>query len=136
MVAGMEEDAENETKGTERLAEALQAHVWPTLHMKNSGGVGLPESLSSRPEQVEQSPHCPGPANTNALSEEGELLATGIDGEQDPGGESFEQLFAKFADMKGRWRQYVCTCCVCIGCIMQNMLSNCLMKRGKHMQKK
>jgi len=34
------------------------------------------------------------------LSEEEELLASGLDDKQDPGGESFEKLFAKFVQMK------------------------------------
>ena len=36
------------------------------------------------------------------LAEDSEdLLASGLSDEQDPGGESFEKLFAKFAQMKG-----------------------------------
>ena len=35
------------------------------------------------------------------LSEEEELLASGLSDEQDPGGESFEKLFSRFAQMKG-----------------------------------
>lgn len=35
------------------------------------------------------------------LSEEEELLASGLDDQQDPGGESFEKLFARFVQMKG-----------------------------------
>jgi len=34
------------------------------------------------------------------LSEEEELLASGLDDKQDPGGESFEKLFARFVQMK------------------------------------
>ena len=34
------------------------------------------------------------------LSEEERLIAEGLDGEKDPGGESFESLFARFAQMK------------------------------------
>ncbi len=36
------------------------------------------------------------------LSEEEMLLAEGLDGEEDLGGENFEQLFAKFSAMKGK----------------------------------
>ena len=36
------------------------------------------------------------------LSEEEQLLASGLNEEQDPGGESFENLFARFAQMKGQ----------------------------------
>ena len=35
------------------------------------------------------------------LSEEERLLAEGLDGEEESGGENFEQLFAKFSAMKG-----------------------------------
>ena len=34
------------------------------------------------------------------LSAEERLIAEGLDGEKDPGGESFENLFARFAQMK------------------------------------
>lgn len=34
-------------------------------------------------------------------SEEQKLLAEGFNEGEDPGGENFEQLFAKFAEMKG-----------------------------------
>lgn len=42
--------------------------------------------------------------NKDLLSEEERLFLKGLDGdgEKDPGGESFEELFAKFADMKGK----------------------------------
>ena len=41
------------------------------------------------------------PSSDHLLSEEEELLASGLSDEQDPGGESFEKLFSRFAQMKG-----------------------------------
>ena len=40
-------------------------------------------------------------SSDHLLSEEEELLASGLSDEQDPGGESFEKLFSRFAQMKG-----------------------------------
>ena len=39
------------------------------------------------------------------LSADQRLLAEGLDGDKDPGGESFEQLFSRFAEMKGESMQ-------------------------------
>lgn len=68
-----------EKASIDRLAEALQAHVWPELIM-----------LSSK-------------CNDSALaarSTEDMLPVEGLSTEGD-GEEHFEQLFAKFASMKG-----------------------------------
>ena len=50
------------------------------------------------------------------LSADQRLLAEGLDGDKDPGGESFEQLFSRFAEMKGESGQgMVCSvsrCCL------------------------
>ena len=40
------------------------------------------------------------PSLDNLLSEEERLIAEGLDGDKDPGGESFESLFARFSQMK------------------------------------
>lgn len=76
-----------ETTGTARLAEALQAHVWPHITMKSDSVHKAAASSQSLTKEL--------------LSEDEKLLAEGCAQEQDPGGESFEELFAKFADMKG-----------------------------------
>lgn len=84
-VAGEAEGGES--SGAARLAEALQAHVWPQMTMK-SGGVGKSaEAAQALTKQL--------------LSEDEKMLSEGLDEEKDLGGESFEELFAKFADMKG-----------------------------------
>ena len=75
------------TMGVARLAEALHAHVWPTMSMKPCGQSDI---------------HA-----TKDMSAEEQLLAVGLDAaEQDPGGESFEKMFAKFTEMKGNKFQY------------------------------
>jgi hypothetical protein len=35
------------------------------------------------------------------------LIAEGLDGEKDPGGENFENLFARFAEMKRKYKSSV-----------------------------
>lgn len=70
------EDVDSGSTGTARLAEALQAHIWPQITMKSNNGMKSNASDD---------------ANTKKLSENEKLLAE----EQD-----FEELFAKFADMK------------------------------------
>lgn len=80
-----------ENTGTVRLAEALQAHVWPQITMKSGGSVAPSHKAAT----------CPHSLTKELLSEDERLLAEGCDEEQDPGGGSFEELFAKFADMKG-----------------------------------
>ena len=127
--------------GTVRLAEALQAHIWPAMTMKGHRKSDVLEPLASRDtssdvqkplasrdtssdvqeplassntssyaqEPLASSNTSPGRPERCAdsaipsglLTEDDKLLAVGVDGENDPGGESFEQLFAKFADMKG-----------------------------------
>lgn len=80
-----------ETTGTARLAEALQAHVWPHITMKSDSVHKAAASSQSLTKEL--------------LSEDEKLLAEGCAQEQDPGGESFEELFAKFADMKAHAQQ-------------------------------
>ena len=41
-------------------------------------------------------------SSVDSLLSAEEVLASGLSDEQDPGGESFEQLFARFAQMKGQ----------------------------------
>jgi hypothetical protein len=83
---------ETEVRGTARLAEALQAHVWPDITLKCGdapvSSIPFAKTLPSPSKEL--------------ISEDDRLLSEGLDGKQDPGGESFEQLFAKFADMKGK----------------------------------
>lgn len=71
-----------EESGSVRLAEALQAHVWPHITMK-SGDLTTTAS--------------------NILLPKSEQSLSGLDS-QDPEGESFEDLFSKFAEMKGTKR--------------------------------
>ncbi len=84
----LEDDA---VSGTARLVEALEAHVWPDITMKSAGTKHAPKRLATADEK---------PA-TILLSENDKLLAEGLNGEKDEGDESFEELFAKFAEMKG-----------------------------------
>lgn len=99
------EEEEAEEGGIARLAEALQAHVWPVMTMKHNGNSHVQEQPAVVPDT---STGCSSKGASlestmsAKLSEVEETLAAGVDGEQDPGGESFEQLFAKFADMKGK----------------------------------
>lgn len=74
-----EEECES---GSVRLAEALQAHIWPHITMK-SGNLTTAAAAAS-----------------NKLLPESEQSLAGLDS-QDPEGESFEDLFSKFAEMKG-----------------------------------
>ena len=86
------ESEDREIRGTARLVEALQAHVWPDIAMKSSGGTETTQTLTK-----------------DLLSEDERLLSKGFDRGKDPEGESFEELFAKFADMKGKslWHHLV-----------------------------
>ena len=79
---------ENSGGGTARLSEALQAHVWPQMEMKYGNQNMLPTAQATS-------------LTKELLSDSEKLLAEGFDQGQDPGGASFEELFAKFADMKG-----------------------------------
>ena len=93
--------------GTARLAEALQAHMWPDISFN------LKETTAPSPETAEAPPTSPPPVVTTTTtgtaapaapcynSAEEKLLAEGLDPSKDPGGETFEQLFSRFADMKG-----------------------------------
>lgn len=77
-----DEDAETEDGGVTRLSEALQAHVWPDMSLKSDETSSVSSNLAAM------------------SSEEQKLLAEGFNEGEDPGGENFEQLFAKFAEMK------------------------------------
>lgn len=79
-----------DSTGTARLAEALQAHVWPHMTMK-SGTIGTSLKDTASVQALTK----------QFLSEDEKLLAGEVGEEQDPGGNSFEELFAKFTDMKG-----------------------------------
>lgn len=85
------EGEEEEVGGTARLAEALQAYTWPEMTMRSK------TSSEQHPPLSAESTDAPEFYN----STEEKMLAEGLDPAQDPDGESFEQLFAKFADMKG-----------------------------------
>lgn len=91
MCTGEEEEVHGEIRGAARLAEALQAHVWPQMTMK-SGGVGMSAG------GVGMSAEATHTLTKELLSEDEKMLSEGLDEEK---GESFEELFAKFADMKG-----------------------------------
>lgn len=77
-------------ENTARLSEALQAHVWPDIAMKSDGS-----------DKAANAPLRTAHAQTMPLSDGGKIFDED-EQESDPGGESFEELFAKFADMKGK----------------------------------
>lgn len=79
-----------EVSGAARLAEALQAHVWPHITMKSSGNTTSADTCN-----------CKSNLGKDWMSADDMLLAQGLDGETDEGEETFEQLFAKFSEMKG-----------------------------------
>ena len=90
---------ENETSGSARLAEALEAHVWPDMLMKSGGKAPPKEPL----HEVTLSDKV---STQKMLPEDDVLLAEGLEGEKDNGNDTFEGLFAKFADMKGNHPQH------------------------------
>lgn len=112
------EDSNEERRGeggSVRLAEALQAHMWPEMAVPSRVSH---EQLLSQSDQTKHtsptpssSPLPPAAAAVADLtvpheqcynSAEEKLLAEGVDSVHDPpSGESFEHLFARFADMKG-----------------------------------
>ena len=98
-----EEDEEGDGEGlggTRRLAEALQAHMWPEMVMRST-------TSSCEPQPDQKSPLTAASANLTTPpdqmynSAQEEVLAEGGADSQDPDGESFEHLFARLADMKG-----------------------------------
>ena len=87
---------DNETSGTARLAEALEAHIWPDITMKSSSIQQAPK-LDTAPLNTTTDEK-----STKMLSENEKLLAEGQDREKEDGDESFEELFARFAEMKSK----------------------------------
>ena len=94
---------EKETTGAARLAEALEAHVWPDITMKSSGSGHAEEKV---PPVVPSASADKVPPNVDKLTkqflnENEKLLAEGLGEDKDDGNETFEDLFARFAEMKG-----------------------------------
>lgn len=88
-----------ETSGSARLAEALEAHMWPDVTMKSTPHVS--EVDISKATKLSSMPEVDTTATTTILPENEKLLAEGEDGEKDGDGETFEEMFARFAEMKG-----------------------------------
>ncbi|EEC20175.1 conserved hypothetical protein [Ixodes scapularis] len=84
-----EDDDEEDATGVKRIVEALHAHPWPNLEMKGRSDTRtrctVPDRLSSLPATDSTRP-----GGTQLFSE---AMADGDD-------MSFEELFAKFQDMK------------------------------------
>lgn len=119
-----EEDDENfkSAKGYDRIIEALQSYTWANLIMKDEKSVdeslkqestegvkeienASKEAKSSISENTDDSSSSEGDGHKTVnvdgeeLNLEEQLLNNVLNGE-DPGGESFEALFSKFASMK------------------------------------
>ncbi|GFR19280.1 alpha- and gamma-adaptin-binding protein p34 [Trichonephila clavata] len=120
-----DEDDENfkSAKGYDRIIEALQSYTWANLVMKDEksvdespkkGAEGIKESESKNAAK-ETKPSVSENNKDSSSSEEEGYKTMNVDGEElgleqhllnnvlngeDPGGESFEALFSKFASMK------------------------------------
>ena len=90
-----------ESSEVKRLSDVLQAHSWPQLTLVSPPKVSVKDTATG--------PAATAPASDKSKLEDREsdyksmeeqLLAEGLD--QDPGGESFENLFSRFAAMKGK----------------------------------
>lgn len=84
-----EEDDEEDTTGVRRIIEALHAHPWPQLEMK--GEVPGPSRSGNQHSRLSAGDGGEASADLKLFSE-----AMATDGED----ASFEELFAKFKDMK------------------------------------
>ncbi|XP_003386822.1 PREDICTED: alpha- and gamma-adaptin-binding protein p34-like [Amphimedon queenslandica] len=91
------DDEEDDNEGISRISEALQAHMWPQITLKGSSNKAA--AVSDHKEAPTTNSNEPEPPLPEGVVIP-DFLSSMNAAEPDPGGESFEELFERFASMR------------------------------------